>query len=38
MWFSKYNNAKTVLGGWQLVFDEADETNPAGGICCFRRL
>jgi hypothetical protein len=38
MWFSKYNNAKTVLGGWQLVFDEADETNPAGGICVFKKM
>lgn len=26
------------LLGWQLIFDEADETNEAGGICVFKKL
>jgi len=24
--------------GWELIFDEADETNEAGGICVFKKL
>lgn len=24
--------------GWELIFDEADETNPMGGICVFKKL
>jgi hypothetical protein len=24
--------------GWKLVFDEADETDLAGGICVFKKL
>lgn len=26
------------LDNWELIFDEADETNEAGGVCCFRKL
>lgn len=28
----------TFLGQWELIFDEADETNPAGGITVFKKL
>lgn len=30
-WFHGYE-------GWKLIFDEADETDPAGGICVFKKL
>lgn len=26
------------LGGWELVFDQADPNDEAGGICCFKKL
>lgn len=36
------SNYKNVEGGiydqWELVFDEADIENPAGGICVFKKL
>jgi len=35
--FDWYFNTASV-GNWGLVFDEADETNEAGGICVFKKL
>lgn len=40
-WEEKYkNNYRTYTGGFgfELIFDEADETNEAGGICVFKKL
>lgn len=33
-----YHGEKKGNDRWELVFDEADETNEAGGICVFKRL
>jgi len=30
--------AENILENWELIFDEADETNEAGGICVFKKL
>jgi hypothetical protein len=27
-----------IISGWELIFDEADETNEAGGFCVFKKL
>ena len=36
----EYPMMKDWIGnfGFELIFDEADETNPAGGICVFKKL
>ena len=35
----KYQNVEGgIYDQWELIFDEADETNEAGGICVFKKL
>lgn len=35
-----FYDSPTKIGNkdWELIFDEADETNPAGGVCVFRKM
>lgn len=41
LWYAENGSSsgsETKNGGWELIFDEADETNEAGGLTVFKRL